>query len=955
MSSPSNDRNNNANNNDTTNNSNAETSQNDEAPSQRTFGQPSSSSRSDSPPFTLPFPINVTGPSASRPLPALAPSVISSIFNSLNPSSATNTPPSDSPNPLPIPTSLPPNTSEPPTVEGSTSPASQSTIRAAGAPGGPPVTTFWSFTINPNSDVNFGPPSTHRPLANGDGNSPNTSTTTTNNEGGTQQQPQQAPQRAPPPWIFPPFFNFFMPIRTEPQPNPEKATELLRSLPDVGRSLLMRVDKIIAAQEHDDVIEEEKGWKCGICLEGFDLDSEDVGDEHLDEAKDKEETGEMKKNEEEEQQQNNEDKHKDKRIKLDNNRFESTEEEKKEKENQQKIEEKSKTNNTGVKALPCNHLFHETCLHPWFTTKHTCPSCRLDLDPLQTLNSPSTNTSNLRPAQTGSGGGRRSPHPYARPPNSSTTNNDTSQQESDNQHGPLAGSEGLRRLFQPGGAMFPSVGISGNGNPEEDNGPTITFIFSGSPPAGFNLPGLPPRSNPTQQGNGSATPANPTDSANSDRVEPTVASATANEATEASNTTEPVPPAPSTPGSIFDVPTFFSSPLPMASRASPGPSVEVPLPVSSNVPTSSSASQSDQFATTVSAPPHTDTPSNTPQQEGSSTESPAINTDDRPRPERRPHITIIRTSSPSRSPAPGPDSLPPLGGPPGASSLGLGLGNLPLPPFLFPNMTSRIFNPEQNSPTLLPDQVSTDNGTAPSVNTDQPSISQPQPASEPSSTPTTAPFVPQSLESWAEEKERILGWRCDAPECVYAPSTKENEDTDKVGITDRKGKGKLKEPLSEEEYRHGREMFSLDHSHVQTALSDHNTILKTKLKTETETETETETKVEGTPKPHKVYTATICPHKWHRKCLELSQKSLGRSTKIDDRDNGNNDDAERIWMNCDKCKTEGWTQSASVLKNNNNEEMKVGNAIHGVEKEEEEGYAASEMEVENLMTCDNES
>ena len=34
-----------------------------------------------------------------------------------------------------------------------------------------------------------------------------------------------------------------------------------------------------------------------------------------------------------------------------------------------------------VVALPCTHVFHETCLLPWFQNRSTCPSCRFDLDP----------------------------------------------------------------------------------------------------------------------------------------------------------------------------------------------------------------------------------------------------------------------------------------------------------------------------------------------------------------------------------------------------------------------------------------------------------------------------------------------------------------------------------------------------------------------------------------------
>lgn len=100
----------------------------------------------------------------------------------------------------------------------------------------------------------------------------------------------------------PPFTFIVQMAHREPQPDPAKAAELLRSLPNVSRVLLDRIDRIAVA-EGDQMEEEgeEKGWKCGICLEGVQGDA-----------------GE-----------------------------------------------------TGVKALPCNHLFHEDCLQPWFTTKNT--------------------------------------------------------------------------------------------------------------------------------------------------------------------------------------------------------------------------------------------------------------------------------------------------------------------------------------------------------------------------------------------------------------------------------------------------------------------------------------------------------------------------------------------------------------------------------------------------------
>lgn len=33
----------------------------------------------------------------------------------------------------------------------------------------------------------------------------------------------------------------------------------------------------------------------------------------------------------------------------------------------------------GAKKLPCNHIFHATCLRSWFQRQQTCPTCRLEV------------------------------------------------------------------------------------------------------------------------------------------------------------------------------------------------------------------------------------------------------------------------------------------------------------------------------------------------------------------------------------------------------------------------------------------------------------------------------------------------------------------------------------------------------------------------------------------------
>ncbi|XP_061901260.1 E3 ubiquitin-protein ligase synoviolin [Entelurus aequoreus] len=48
---------------------------------------------------------------------------------------------------------------------------------------------------------------------------------------------------------------------------------------------------------------------------------------------------------------------------------------------------------TGAKKLPCNHIFHSSCLRSWFQRQQTCPTCRMDV-----LRA-SINNQNAAPAQ----------------------------------------------------------------------------------------------------------------------------------------------------------------------------------------------------------------------------------------------------------------------------------------------------------------------------------------------------------------------------------------------------------------------------------------------------------------------------------------------------------------------------------------------------------------------------
>ena len=167
------------------------------------------------------------------------------------------------------------------------------------------ASSFFIFANSPESLAQFGLPASPRPRS----SNPDTNA---DQQPSGNDAPAPQPGNTPPPPLanippgVAPFLSFLMPIGIfGPPPNrpdPAAAAELVRSLPTVSPELLKRIQRItIAEQVQDGEDEDNRGWKCAVCLEGIDPDEKE----------------------------------------------------------------------TGVKALPCNHLFHAACIEPWFTSHHT--------------------------------------------------------------------------------------------------------------------------------------------------------------------------------------------------------------------------------------------------------------------------------------------------------------------------------------------------------------------------------------------------------------------------------------------------------------------------------------------------------------------------------------------------------------------------------------------------------
>lgn len=121
--------------------------------------------------------------------------------------------------------------------------------------------------------------------------------------------------------------------------------------------------------------------------------------------------------------------------------------------------------------------------------------------------------------------------------------------------------------------------------------------------------------------------------------------------------------------------------------------------------------------------------------------------------------------------------------------------------------------------------------------------------------PPPVPVERPSLDAWVEGRERLLGWRCDAPECGVAPTNDDDDDS----------------PMS---FEGDIEMVSI-YSGLQPI----------SLATD-------DGEVKGGFEIH------ACEHRWHRTCLETVERVSGRSVLPDGEG--------RVWVKCEKCRKDGW-------------------------------------------------
>lgn len=77
--------------------------------------------------------------------------------------------------------------------------------------------------------------------------------------------------------------------------------------------------------------------------------------------------------------------------------------------------EGNENNNQQIKKLPCDHIFHKSCLRSWFQRQQTCPTCRTSILRLNPTPAPAAAAAaaNAQPNAAGAAAAPPNQAPYA--------------------------------------------------------------------------------------------------------------------------------------------------------------------------------------------------------------------------------------------------------------------------------------------------------------------------------------------------------------------------------------------------------------------------------------------------------------------------------------------------------------------------------------------------------------